>query len=169
MSIYILPVFLIFLFTYAIFKKVNVYKTFINGSKSALSLCCDIFPYIVTIMVAVALFRASGLCDILIKLLSPIFNFLGIPNEVCELVLLRPFTGSGSFALLNDIYARYGVDTYIARCASCILGSSETLFYVTTVYTSKTTLKKLGYAIPVGLLASIFSAIISCLICKIIC
>ena len=168
MSVYILPVFLIFLFIYAFFKKVNVYKTFIDGAKGAFNLCLDIFPYIVTILVAVALFRVSGLSGILIKVLSPIFNFLGIPNEVCELVLLRPFTGSGSFAILNDIYSTYGVDTYISRCASCILGSSETLFYVTTVYTSKTSIKKLGYAIPVGILASIFGAVISCLVCKIL-
>ena len=167
MSVYILPIFLIFLFVYAFIKKVNVYKSFIEGAKGAFALCLDIFPYIVTIMVAVGLFRVSGLSDLLIKLISPIFNFLGIPNEVCELVLLRPFTGSGSFALLNDIYATYGVDSYIARCASCILGSSETLFYVTTVSTSKTSIKKLGYAIPVGLIASVFGAIISCLICRI--
>lgn len=167
-SVYILPILIILLLIYAVFKKVNVYKTFINGSKNAFELCLDIFPYIVAIMVAVALFRASGLCDIVIKIVSPVFNFLGIPSEVCELVLLRPFTGSGSFALLNDIYVKYGVDSYISRCASCILGSSETLFYVTTVYTSKTSIKKLGYAIPVGLMASVFGSVISCLICRFI-
>lgn len=168
MSVYILPVFLIFLFIYAYIKKVNVYKSFIDGAKGSFQLVLDIFPYIVTIMVAVALFRASGLCGLLLKIISPIFNLLGIPTEVCELVLLRPFTGSGSFALLNDIYAGFGVDTYISRCASCILGSSETLFYVTTVYTSKTSIKKLGYAIPVGVLASIFGAIVSCLVCRLV-
>ncbi len=167
MSVYILPVLLIFLFVYAFFKKVNVYKTFIDGAKGAFKLCLDIFPYILAILVAVALFRASGLCDILIKILSPLFNALGIPTEVCEMVLLRPFTGSGSFALLNDIYTTYGVDSYVARCASCILGSSETLFYVTTVYTAKTSIKKLSYAIPVGLLASIFGSVVACLVCKI--
>lgn len=167
MSVYILPVLLIFLLVYAFFKKVNVYKTFIDGAKGAFKLCLDIFPYILAILVAVALFRASGLCDILIKILSPLFNALGIPTEVCEMVLLRPFTGSGSFALLNDIYTTYGVDSYVARCASCILGSSETLFYVTTVYTAKTSIKKLSYAIPVGLLASIFGSVVACLVCKI--
>ena len=168
MSKYIIPILIVFLFTYAFMKKVNVYKSFIDGAKGAISLCIDIFPYICAILCAVALFRVSGLTNVLIKILNPIFNFLGIPTEVCELVLLRPFTGSGSFALLNDVYLNYGADSYIARCASCIMGSSETLFYVTTVYTSKTSIKKLGYAIPVGLLASIFGAIISCLICKVI-
>lgn len=168
MSIYIIPVLIIGLFIYAFYKKVNVYKSFVEGAKGAFSLCLDILPYIVAILCAVALFRASGLANLLIIILSPIFNLLGIPTEVCELVLLRPFTGSGSFALLNDIYLTYGADSYISRCASCIMGSSETLFYVSTVYISKTSIKKLSYAIPVGILASIFGAIISCLICKII-
>lgn len=168
MSIYILPILIIFLFCYAFFKKVNVYKSFVDGAKGAFNLCLDIFPYIVAILVAVALFRVSGLADLLINILSPVFNILGIPNEVCELVLLRPFTGSGSFALLNDIFLKYGADSYIARCACCILGASETLFYVTTVYISKTSIKKLSYAIPVGLLASLFGSCVACLICKII-
>ena len=167
MSAYILPVLIVLLFIFAIYKKVNVYKSFVEGAKDAVALCIDILPYIIAILCAVALFRASGLANVLINILSPIFNFLGIPTEVSELVLLRPFTGSGSFAILNDIYATYGADTYISRCASCIMGSSETLFYVSTIYISKTSIKKLSYAIPIGILASIFGAVVSCLLCKI--
>ncbi len=168
MSVYIFPTLIVFLLVYAFIKKVNVYNSFVDGVKGAIGLCVNIFPYIVAIMCAVALFRISGLANILINILSPIFSFLGIPTEVSGLVLLRPFTGSGSFALLNDIYSTYGVDTYISKCASCIMGSSETLFYVATVYTSKTSIKKLSYAIPIGILANIFSSIAACLICKII-
>lgn len=168
MSVYILPILIICLFFYAFFKKVNVYKSFVDGAKGAFSLCLDIFPYITAILIAVALFRASGLADLLVRGLNPIFTLLGIPSEVFQLVLLRPFTGSGSFALLNDIFATYGADSYIARCACCILGASETLFYVTTVYTSKTSIKKLYYAIPVGLLASIFGSMIACLLCRVL-
>lgn len=168
MSAYILPILIILLFAYSFFKKVNVYKSFVEGAKGAFELCLDIFPYITAILIAVALFRTSGIADFLINLLSPLFNLLGIPTEVSELVLLRPFTGSGSFAILDNIYALYGADSYISRCASCIMASSETLFYVSTVYTSKTSIKKLSYAIPVGILASIFGSVISCLICKVI-
>lgn len=168
MSVYILPVLILFLFSYSFFKKVNVYKSFVEGAKGAFELVLDIFPYIVAILISVSLLRASGITSVLVNILSPAFNFLGVPSEVCELVLLRPFSGSGSLALLNNIYSTYGVDTYISKCASCIMASSETLFYVTTVYTSKTSIKKLSYAIPVGILACIFGSIISCLICKII-
>ena len=166
MSLYILPILIILLLIYSFVKKVNVYGSFVEGAKGAIMLCVDIFPYIVTILCAVALFRASGLALWLTNLLSPVFNFLGIPSEVSQLVLLRPFTGSGSFAILNDIFAKYGPDSYISRCAACIMGSSETLFYVATIYTSKTSIKKLSYAIPVGIIASVTSACLACLFCK---
>ena len=167
MSVYIVPIFLIFLLLYASFKNLNTYNIFVNGAKGAIDLVVSIFPYIVAIMASVALMRVSGLMDLLTSLISPVFNLLGIPPEVSELVLLRPFTGSGSFALLNDIYTTYGADSYIARCASVIAGSSETVFYVATVYFSGTKVKKLLYAIPCALVASFASAILSCLLCRI--
>ena len=167
-SNYIIPIIIIFLLIYSIFKKINTYDTFVKGAKGAFDLVLSIFPYIATIMLMVALMRISGLMDILIGVLAPVFNFLGIPTEVTELVLLRPFTGSGSYAILNDIYNVYGADTYIGRCASVIMGTSETVFYVATVYFSQTSVKKLSYAIPLALLCSLFGTIIACLVCKIL-
>lgn len=167
MSAYVVPIFIILVILYSSYKNLNTYNIFINGAKGAIELVVSIFPYIVAIMISVALLRTSGLTSLLTTAVSPIFNFFGIPPEVSELVLLRPFTGSGSFALLADIYAQYGPDSYVSRCASVIMGSSETVFYVATVYFSKTKVKKLLYAIPCALIASLVSAIISCLLCKI--
>ena len=168
MSAYILPVLFIALFCYAKYKKVNCYDSFIKGAKKSIPLVVEIFPYIASIMIAVALLRASGITALLVHLLSPIFSALGIPTELIELVLLRPFTGSGSFALLNDVLTTYGADSYISRCACVILGCSETIFYVTTVYISQTKVKKLLYAIPIALICSLVGSIIACLLCKII-
>lgn len=168
MSIYILPILFIGLFLYGFFKKINTYDTFVKGAKGAIKLVVEIFPYIACIMIAVALLRVSGATEFLAKCLAPVFNFLGIPPELCELILLRPFTGSGSYALLNDVFAVYGPDSYIGRCASVILGCSETIFYVATIYLSQTKIKKLGYAIPCALIASIIGAIVACLLCRII-
>lgn len=168
MSSYIIPIIFISLFCYCHFKKVNTYDTFIKGAKKSIPLVMDIFPYIATIMIAVALLRASGITLLLAKLFSPIFNLLGIPTELVELVLLRPFTGSGSYALLNDVLLQYGADSYISRCACVILGCSETIFYVTTVYTSKTNIKKLLYAIPIALICAVVGSVVACLICKVI-
>lgn len=168
MSIYILPILFIGLFLYGFFKKINTYDTFVKGAKGAIKLVVDIFPFIACIMIAVALLRASGVTEFLAKCLAPVFNFLGIPPELCELILLRPFTGSGSYALLNDVFVTYGADSYIGRCASVILGCSETIFYVATIYLSQTKVKRLGHAIPCALIASMIGAIVACLLCKII-
>ena len=167
MSAYILPILFILIFCYGHIKKVNCYETFIRGAKKSIPLIVDIFPYIATIMIGVALLRASGITSILANYFAPTFNFLGIPSELVELVFLRPFTGSGSYALLNDVLIQYGADSYISRCACVILGCSETIFYVTTIYMSKTKVKKLLYAIPVALFCSLLGSILACLLCKI--
>jgi len=167
MSAYIIPIIFIKIFCYAKYKKVHTYDTFVKGAKKAIPLAFDIFPYIATIMIAVALLRISGITNLLAQLCSPVFNLLGIPTQLVELVLLRPFTGSGSYALLNDVLLEYGADSYISRCACVILGCSETIFYVTAVYTSQTKVKKLLYAIPIALICALVGSIIACLLCKI--
>ncbi len=168
MSAYILPILFILLFIYCIYKRLNTYDHFVKGAKGAIKLVVDIFPFIASIMIAVALLRVSGITSWLTHLLSPIFNALGVPPELTELVLLRPFTGSGSYALLEDVLVTYGADSYISRCACVIMGCSETIFYVATVYFSQTKVKKLLYAIPVALLCSIVGTILACLLCRVI-
>lgn len=167
MSAYILPVLFLLLSLYCHHKKVNTYDTFVKGAKKSIPLIVDIFPYIASIMIAVALLRASGVTDILAQAFSPIFHALGIPSELIELVLLRPFTGAGSYGLLESVFLQYGPDSYISRCASVILGCSETIFYVATVYFSQTKVKKLLYAIPVALVCATVGSIFACLICKV--
>ncbi len=167
MSVYILPIIFILVFVYSIYKRINTYDCFVKGAKGAIKLVVDIFPFIASILIAVALLRVSGITDFLAQLLSPIFNFLGVPTELCELVLLRPFTGSGSFGLLENIFTTYGADSYIARCACVIMGCSETIFYVATVYISQTKVKKLFYAIPVALVCSLVGTVLACLLCKV--
>jgi len=167
MSVYILPILFLLLFVYCIYKRINTYDHFVKGAKGAIKLVVDIFPFIASILIAVALLRASGITGWLSNLLSPVFTALGIPQELCELVLLRPFTGSGSYGILENIFATYGADSYISRCACVIMGCSETIFYVATVYISQTKVKKLFYAIPVALVCSLLGTIVACLICKV--
>ncbi len=167
MSAYILPILFVLLFAYCIYKRINTYDHFVKGAKGAIKLVVDIFPFIASILIAVALLRVSGITDFLAQILSPIFNALGIPTELVELVLLRPFTGSGSYGILENIFTTYGADSYISRCACVIMGCSETIFYVATVYISQTKVKKLVYAIPVALVCSLVGTILACLICKV--
>ena len=167
MSAYILPILFLLMIIYCIYKRINTYDHFVKGAKGAIKLVVDIFPFIASIMIAVALLRVSGITTWLTSLLTPVFNFLGIPPELTELVLLRPFTGSGSYALLENVLTTYGADSYISRCACVIMGCSETIFYVATVYFSQTKVKKLLYAIPVALVCSLVGTILACLICKV--
>lgn len=166
MSIYLLPVLIIFTFVYAKMKKVNVYSSFIGGAKQSIPLVVSIFPYLVTIMIMVQFIRISGLASLIAHFISPAFNLIGIPSELCELVLLKPFSGNGSLAILNDIFTTYGVDSYIGRCASVIVGSCDTVFYVTTLYLSQVKVKRLFYAVPCALIATLAGTVISCLLCR---
>lgn len=163
----ILPAFIIFVFIYGAIKKVRLYDGFAEGIKGALPLVVSIFPYLAAIFTMTALLEKSGVSGMLIKVLSPAFEFLGIPKEVCPLVLLKPFSGSGSLALLSDIFNAYGADSYISRCASCIFGSSETVFYVSAIYFSKCKNKNLFKPIAISLFATFISCVFACFICKI--
>ncbi|NLK18147.1 MAG: spore maturation protein [Clostridiales bacterium] len=165
-EIYILPALILTLLIYALIKKIPSYTSFAEGAKAALKLCADIFPYIAAVFICVQLFKASGLSRWLSSALAPAFDLMGIPPELCELILIRPFSGNASLALLSEIYKTYGTDSYVARCASTIAGSSDTVFYITAVYFAGTKVKRFRYAIPVALLANLFSAILACLIVR---
>lgn len=165
---YIIPILILLLLVFSVYKKEDSYGVFVQGAQKSLKLIFDIFANIVAIFIIIELFRESGISSYLSSFLSPIFSFLGIPIELCELIILKPFSGSGSLALLSDIFSVYGVDSYIGRCASVIMASSETVFYVSSVYFSKTKVKNLGYAIPLALFVTILSSVLACLFCRIL-
>lgn len=167
MSKYIIPVLIILLILYSIIKKNNTYNSFVVGAKSSFDVVLTSFPYIVTIFIAVEIFNVSGLSVIFSDFVAPFFEFFGIPKELSQLVILKNFTGCGSLAVLENIFATYGVDSYLARAGCCIAGCSEAIFYVTAVYFSKTKVTKFRYAIPVGMIANFAGAVVSCLICRI--
>ncbi|MDR3292936.1 MAG: spore maturation protein [Clostridiales bacterium] len=166
MANFILPFLIAALFIYAAIKRIRVYDSFIDGVKDALKLVYSVFPYLAAIFIMVNLFRASGLSGYVTKLLSKPMSLLGIPPELTELILLRPFSGNGSLLLLEDIYAAHGADSYIARTASVIVGSSDTAFYIAAVYFAESKVTKLRYAIPAALAANFLGVIVSCLVCR---
>ena len=168
MAIYIIPFFIIFLLIFSFFKKINAYDSFVSGSKQAIDLCINTFPYLVAIFSIVELLQASGLSSVISELASPIFNVFGIPSELTEFLIIRPFTGSGSIGMLSNIFSLYGADSYISKCACVIMSCSETTFYVVAVYFSTTKIKKLRYTIPVCLISAFLGSIIACALCRII-
>ncbi len=164
----LIPVLIAFVLVYCLIKGVDAYSGFVKGAKGALPLMANLLPYIIAMFVAVELFRNSGLSAILCKFLAPLFKGIGIPPEVCELTLIRPFSSNAGYVLLRDIFSRYGVDSYIGKCASVIMGSSDTIFYVSSIYFASTKVRKTGLTIPIALICNVACAILSCFCCRFI-
>lgn len=168
MSKYIIPSLIILLLLYSLIKKKNAYNSFVVGAKSSFDLVLTSFPYIATIFIALEIFDVSGLSVIFADFVSPFFSIFGIPKELSQLIILKNFSGCGALANLENIFATYGVDSYLARAGCVICGCSEAIFYVTAVYFSKTKVTKFRYAVVVGVLANLIGAIAGCLLCKFI-
>ncbi len=163
-----IPILIACVLIYALIKGVDAYSGFVNGAKGAIPLMASLLPYMITMFVAVELFRNSGLSYYLCKFLSPVFKLVKVPPELCELTLIRPFSSNAGYVLLRDIFTRYGVDSYIGKCASVIMGSSDTIFYVSSIYFSCTNVKRTGLAIPIALLCNVVCCLLSCFCCKFI-
>lgn len=162
MTAYVIPIIFISVVCLSLIKRKNPYNMYVEGASSAIDLMLSVFPYLLAIMAVVELFRSSGLSQLLANVASPVMNAIGIPPELTELMIIRPVSGAGSLSIVGDVYAKYGTDSYIGRCASVIYGSSETIFYIAAIYFSKSKVKNLRYAIPVALIATITGCILGC-------
>lgn len=165
-SAYILPTILLCLFIYGLFKKAPMYDYFVDGAKGAIPLAVSIFPYITAMLILVKLLEISNLTTLLQSVVQPIFSIFGIPDGLFSLILFRPFTGSGSIAILENVFVQFGVDSYEARCASVISSSSDTIFYLASIYFSSQGIKKLRGAIIISLFCSFVGVIVTCLILR---
>lgn len=163
---YIVPALVVVLLIISLFKRIPAFDSFASGAKEGFDLAISVFPFLASVFVCVTLFKVSGLASVMTNLCKPLFEGLGVPVELAELIMIKPFSGSGSLVELENIYQTYGADSYIARSASVILGSSETVFYVSAVYFSKCKVKNLSYGIPLALLLTFLGAVFSCFICR---
>jgi spore maturation protein B len=154
-SYFIIPLMLVGFPLYGLYKRVPVYESFVVGAKEGFQVAVRIIPYLVAILFAVAMFRASGAMDALARLLSPVLGPIGFPAEVLPMAIIRPLTGSGSAALVVDMINRYGEDSIYVKMASVMFGSTETTFYVIAVYFGAINVRKTRHAVPVGLTADI--------------
>ncbi len=164
---YIVPVIFIAVLLFAMVKRVKIYDELSAGVKEAVKFTISLIPCLAAIFMMCELFEASGLADGLTNLLSPVFSFFGIPKELAKLVLIKPFSGSGSLAYLNNIIEEYGADSYIARCAAVCFGSSETVFYISAVYFAGLKQKKLAAPIAIVLVSAFLTTVLACLVCRI--
>ena len=161
------PLLFLFSFLFAATRKVKVYDSFTEGIKGAIPLILSVFPYIAAVTMLSQLFEVSGLEDTLTSWISPLFRFTGVPEEIAPLVLIKPLSGSGSIAVLTQILERYGVDSYAARCACVLYGSSETVFYIGAVYFAGIKRKRFTTALLISLISYLASIVLCCFLCRI--
>jgi len=145
-------------------SKKDLFNEFVQGAKDGLETLVNLLPTLIILVVGVSMFRASGGLDIISDFLAPFFALLNIPREIIGFIVMRPFSGSSSSAMLNDIFRQYGADSFAGRAASLIMGASDTVFYIFAVYFGAVQIKKTGYALSAALLTQIFCAFSACLI-----
>ncbi len=162
----LMPAVAVFTVIYALIKKLPVFDIFLEGSKKALKQIAELLPALTALFLAVEMLKTSGGSKILISLLSPLSDLLGIPEEVLPLCIISPLSGSGSLAVLQDILTQFGPDSYIGRTASVIAGASETTFYAVAVYYGSAGIKKIRHTVPAALTADITTFIAAALFCK---
>lgn len=168
LSIIAIPLIIFIFLGYGYLKKVKVYESFVEGAKEGFEVGVTIIPYLVAMLVAIAMFRASGALDVLTWLLSPITNFIGMPAEVLPMAFMRPLSGSGSIGVMTELMKTHGPDSLIGFMASTMFGSTETTFYVVAVYFGAVNIYKTRYALPAGLLADAAGLITAVYICRLL-
>lgn len=155
LSVWILPLMLLTVLLFAFFKKVPLYETFIDGAKEGFDVGVKIIPYLVAIMVAIGMFRASGAIDIISFFLADALKTVHFPVDTLPLAIIRPLSGSGALGILSEIAQKHGGNDPVALTAAVMMGSSETTFYVLTVYFGAVGIKKFRHALPVGIIADL--------------
>lgn len=167
-SLWLIPLIIGFILLYGTAKRIPTYETFVEGGKEGIKIAFSIIPYLVGMLVSISIFRASGAMEFFINLIRPALEFVGFPAEVAPLALIRPISGTAALGMTTDLIATYGPDSFIGRLASTMQGSTDTTFYVLTVYFGAVGIKKMGDALKVGLLADIVGIVASILIVTIL-
>ncbi len=155
-SLYILPLMILLILCMALYKKIPVYEEFIEGAKDGFNVAVSIIPYLVAIIVAVSMFKASGAIDIIQNLVHNI-----IPADIVPLIITRPLSGSAALGVFSEIVSSTGADSYITKLAAIMIGSSETTFYVLAVYFGAVGIKKYRYALLTGIIADVTNIVLA--------
>lgn len=165
---YLVPIIAGYIIIYGLYKKIDIFDTFIEGVKEGINTSYHLFPIIFSMVIAINILTNSNILLDISSTLKPILKILSFPSEILPLAIIKPISGSSSIVILNDILSKYGPDTYIGRIASVIGGSTDTTIYIISLYFGSINIKKTKYALPVGLLADLICIIISVIVINIL-
>jgi spore maturation protein B len=159
-----IPLLLLLIPVLAYLRKVPVYESFVAGAEDGFKTGVSILPFLIGMLVSIKVFVDSGALDIIAHWLQPLFGFLGLDPSfaaIIPLAIMRPLSGSGALGIATQLINQHGPDSFIGRLASTLLGSSDTTFFVLTVYFGSVGIKKYRYALKLGLLADLIGLIVS--------
>lgn len=166
LSVWVVPAVLLLIPLIGYAKKIKVYEVFVEGAAEGFHTALRILPCLVAMLVAISIFRASGALDAGVQAVTPLLSALGIPAELVPLAIMRPLSGSGSLGIATELFRTYGPDSLVGRIASTVLASTDTTFYVLTVYFGAISISNSRYAPVVGLSGDIFSFLLSVYVCQ---
>lgn len=166
LSNYLLLGFVVGIPLYGAIKKIDVFDAFIVGAKQGFDTSISIIPYLIAMMVAIGMLRASGFFELFAHLVAPLLSSIGMPPELLPLALIRPFSGSASTGVMAELIHQHGGNSFIAKTAATLMGSTETTFYVIAVYFGAVGIQRTRHAIPAGLLADLAGIVATVLICR---
>lgn len=164
LSTWFIPCFLLVVLIIASWKRIPSYELFVEGGKEGVKMAFSLLPFLVGMIVAISILRSSGALDALTDFLAPFLYFFGMPPEVLPLALIRPISGTAALGMTSELIQTYGPDSFIGRLASTMQGSTDTTFYILTIYFGAAGIKRMRYALKVGLLADLVGIIVSVLV-----
>ena len=159
-----IPLLVLLVLIYGILKKVDVYDVFVDGAKESFGMIMQLFPTLLGMILGINIFLKSGILEFGLNAFAPFFNCIRFPLEIVPMAIMRPISGSSTLAILNNIYETFGSDGYLGILASVIQGSTDTTFYVLTLYFGSVGIKKIRYAMWAGLCADFIGIIASVVI-----
>ncbi|MDO4200022.1 MAG: nucleoside recognition domain-containing protein [Clostridia bacterium] len=163
---YVVPAIIFLIICYALSQKTPIFNEFLSGAEEGFKSTISLVPTLVALVTGISMLKASGTLEIFSSVLQPICDFLKIPPQIAPLALMRPISGSGSTALLDNIFTHYGPDSLIGTIASMIMGSTETTFYTLTVYFGAVKIKNTRHALFCSVLADLCAIIMAILVSK---
>ncbi len=162
---WLLPLLIAGFLCIGVFGRVKVYDALVEGGREGLQVAVRIAPYLVAILVAIAMFRASGALELLIGAIAPLTDLLRVPGEALPMALLRPLSGSGAFGVMTEILDTHGPDSFVGLLSSTLMGSTETTFYVLAVYLGAARVRDARHILPAclaGDVAGFLAAVAAC-------
>lgn len=161
MSNYFVPIMVIFIIIYGLYKRIDIFDTFIEGVKEGINMSFKLFPTIFAMVIAITILTNSNILLDITKILNPILKYLSFPSEILPLAIMKPVSGSSSIVILNDILSKYHPDSYIGKLSSVIGGATDTTIYIISLYFGSIGIKKIKYSLIVGLIADLLCIIIA--------